>query len=170
MSKNETEKKPASLRELKLLITDNKGRQLDDDVLEEIQEEQEFIKDMNHGDEMPEEMSFRIRKRGQVFDHLKMSIQIMEMPKGDKGISRKEGKSIESLLDKLYEAEEADERPDSVLIDEGEWKHLRDRVADHPFPNHGRATRAYQRNVIDDTEKVPVIKAVPDQKATAEEK
>lgn len=151
-------------RELKLHITDSKGRAFNEEVLEEIEEERRIIENLKSGENLPKDISFRIQKRGIKYDHLGMSIDLLEAPAGDKqGVKRREGREVESLLDKLYEVmdawEEGKGRPASILIDESEWKVLRDRVEEHSFPKHNRATRFYQRAVITDCERVAVEKA-----------
>ena len=143
------------LRELQLRITDANGNQFAEEIINDIKEEQEFIEGMGPKDKMPDEMNFRIRKRGQVYDYRKMSIAIMAQPAPEAGgMNRKKMLEIESLMEKLEQAD----GQSSVLLEEGEWKLLRDKVEKHNFPGYARGIRIYTDVVIEQAEKVAVGK------------
>ena len=52
-------------------------------------------------------------------------------------------------------------RLSDARLEEGEWKFLRDRVEEHPFPRYSKAILAFTDAVIDETEKVEVGKVEP---------
>lgn len=150
-----SEKTAASLRELFLRITDKAGVDLSEKVIKEIEEERACVKALEFGEVLSDVMVFRINKRGPVLNWREVCIAIMELPKDStKGLDRKAMKQIESLLDKLDGAEGCR----SILLEEGEWKTLRDRVEDHPFPGYSKGVRLFQDSVIDETKKVAVGK------------
>lgn len=157
-------KTPASMREFKLLILNRKGQEFTDDEVAQIREEDSFFKGLDASTEVNEEVrrhQFNQNKRGTVYDYLKMAVAIMEGPKPEtKGVTRREAESFDSLMDKLWVAEDDSDdgsRPASIMLDEGEFKHLRERILAHPFPNRGRAITRFQKDV-DSIPKVPMQK------------
>ncbi len=154
----------ATMRELKLLVIDRQGKEFSAEELAVIDLENAYFKDIGFEDEVSKDTrihQFNQNKRGTVYDYLKMSVAILEGPKPDaRGVTRKEAASYDSLVDKLWAAEDANDagsRPESLMLDEHEWTQFKERILAHPFPNRGRATTRFQRDV-DDMPKVPVGK------------
>lgn len=143
----------ASMRELLLRATNDKGEDFPKGTLAEIDEEQGIIAALGFGETLADEIAFKIRRRGTVLDYRRMCLQIMSVP-SEQGYTRKAMRQIGSLMDKL---EDAAGKSD-VLLEEGEWKFLRDRIEGHKFPNYSRGIRIFCDSVIDETEKVAVGK------------
>lgn len=154
----------ATMREFKLLMINRKGVEFTPEDREIIKAEDAYFKDLGFEDEVSKDTrvhQFNQNKRGIVYDYLSMAVAILEGPKPDaRGVSRKEAATLDSLIDKLWAAQDQAEegnRPESVMLDEHEWTQLKERVLAHPFPNRGRATTRFQKD-IDNVPKVAVGK------------
>lgn len=148
-----------SMRELRLRVTDLNGVDVPRDEVELTEYEQHFLDTASEGEKVPADIAKKVRRRSECIDYRETCITIMSLPKDrQQGYTRKTMKQIESLMDKL----DAAKGYESVLLEEGEWKFLRDRVEEHQFPRYSKGVIAFCDSIIDETEKVQVGKVEPE--------